>query len=98
MLSLVQTYGLSHVCARSEFENIGSFVSADSQAPNFNFPYLDIYFDQENINLENIQSYQEDIDQEKNIKFYFRGARDQELKFQNLFEYLLSTSVHGTGL
>ena len=110
MLSLVKTFGLSHVCARSEFENIGAFVSADNTKPNFNFPYLDIYFyDERLFNQQDLTSFpgkgfeifspfQIENHQEKSIKFYFRGAKDQELEFQNLFEYLLVTSLHGKGL
>lgn len=104
MLSLVKRYGLSHVCARSEFENIGPYVSDDNSRPRFNFPYLDIYIYQENTSQEYTRevfgeifpSFRKDY-QEKNIKFYFRGAKDEDLEFQNLFEYLLSTSLHGRG-
>ena len=105
MLSLVKTFGLSHVCARSEFENIGAFVSAAYSKPNFNFPYLDIYFYDERLfnpkdpkDFEILSSFLVENHKEKNTKFYFRGAKDQELEFQNLFEYLLLTSLHGKGL
>ena len=39
MLILVNEYGLSHVCALPEFENIGKLAYLP-----YNFPYLDIYF------------------------------------------------------
>ena len=38
MLMLVNEYGLSHVCALHEFQNIG-----DPLYEPYNFPYLDIY-------------------------------------------------------
>ena len=92
MLSLVQTYGLSHVCANKEFENIDdwsrvAYLTVDHSEPNFNFPYLDIYLSQKNI-------YRDQFD----IMFYLRGSKNIELKFQNLFEFMLFTSLHGKGL
>ena len=94
MLLLVQTYGLSHVCANTEFENIDDWSSANQTSfydPTFNFPYLDIYLSRE------IFSYFLDREQ-FHIKFYLRGTKDQELKFQNLFEFMLFTNLHGIGL
>ena len=45
MLSLVNKYGLSHVCADPEFENIeyfGDEKGGDREIP-INFPYLDMH-------------------------------------------------------
>ena len=39
MLMLVNEYGLSHVCALREFQNIGDSLYKQR----YNFPYLDIY-------------------------------------------------------
>ena len=85
MLSLVQTYGFSHVCANAEFRNIDDVQSTDG-AYNFNYPYLDIF-------LYTNKSRNDRL----NIELYFRGIKNQELKFQNLFEYLLWTSSQRTG-
>ena len=46
----------------------------------YNFPYLDIYLSD--------PSY---VD----IEFYYRGAKERNLKFRNLFEYLLSEASNG---
>ena len=98
MLFLVKKYGLSHVCANSEFKNIEDFAldgdddvtSLDAQVSrfvsNFNFPYLDIYFKKQ-ANIEWSNAFK--------IEFYFRGRKHQEIELQNLFEYLLWTSLHG---
>ena len=98
MLFLVKKYGLSHVCANSEFKNIEDFaldgdddVTILSQVSphfvsNFNFPYLDIYFKKQ-ANIEWSNAFK--------IEFYFRGRKHQEIELQNLFEYLLWTSLHG---
>ena len=80
MLMLVNLYGLSHVCAFDEFENIGVLTRPNDYP--YNFPYLDIYFP----------------DPRKSaIEFYYRGARDRNLKFKNLFEYMLWNSLNGQG-
>ena len=76
MLMLVNEYGLSHVCALREFENIGVSLH---ELP-YNFPYLDIYLSG---NLK--------------VEFYYQGTKDRKLKFENLFEYLLSTASNGRG-
>ena len=87
MLSLVNKYGLSHVCANPEFENIenrGDGKDKDRDIM-FNFPYIDMHFKLNN-NRDAI------------IEFFLRGTKDKELEFQNLFEYLFWTSLHGPGL
>ena len=86
MLLLVQEYGLSHVCANSEFKNIEDFGS-NSSFLNLNYPYLDIYFKKSDVHGNIYQTFE--------IEFYFRGTKHQELKFENLLEYLLWTSLHG---
>ena len=75
MLILVNKYGLSHVCASQEFQNIDIEMSAEP----FNFPFLDIYL-----------TYYDSL----SIDFYYRGAKDRTIKFENLFEYLLSTALN----
>ena len=92
-LYLVQRYSLSHVCPKSEFKNIEDLPGNENYTPKFNYPYLDIsihYVPGFELGLEHF-----------GIEFYFRGAMDQDLTakltFSNLFEYLLSTSSHGTG-
>ena len=78
MLMLVNKYGLSHVCALPEFQNIEKQVFTLA----YNFPYLDIYLpDHSNSRIE----------------FYYRGAKDRNIKFKNLFEYLLWTADNGKG-
>ena len=79
MLILINQYGLSHVCALQEFENIGNQIF--SELP-YNFPHLDIYLpDPSNSKIE----------------FYYRGAKDRNIQFKNLFEYLLSTAENRKG-
>ena len=80
MLLLVNKYGLSHICALPEFENIG--IVEASRLP-FNFPYLDIY-----LSYDESRSY-------SNIEFFYRGAKDRKLELRNLFEYLLWTALNG---
>ena len=47
MLSLVNKYGLSHVCADPEFKNIEYFGDGkDGNRDIFNFPYLDMHFNE----------------------------------------------------
>lgn len=86
MLKLVNKYGLSHVCASNEFENIENRLGILGDT--LNFPHLDIY-------VSYPWSY-------KQIEFYFRGTNDQDLSqrmiFQNYFEYLRSTSMNGPGV
>ena len=48
----------------------------------YNFPYLDIYLSK---------------GQNLTIEFYYRGAKDRNLKFKNLFEYLLWSASSGKG-
>ena len=87
MLSLVNKYGLSHVCANLEFENIendGDGKDGDRDIM-FNFPYIDMHFKLNN-NRDAI------------IEFFLRGTKDKDLEFQNLFEYLFWTSLHGAGV
>ena len=84
MLMLVNHYGLSHVCAFDQFENIEVLNTAGEISRTFpyNFPYLDIYFS--------------DL-QYQAIEFFYRGARDRKFKFKNLFEYMLWNSLNGQG-
>ena len=77
MLILVNEYGLSHVCALPEFENIEKLSGRQTKLP-YNFPYLDIYFPSN-----------------KTIEFYYRGTKDRTLKFKNLLEYLIWTTLNG---
>ena len=83
MLMLVNKFGLSHVCALREFQNIGTVLYTPDYpfiyAP-YNFPYLDIF----------LSGY-------LRIEFYYRGTKDRKLKFKNLFEYLLWTTSNGKG-
>ena len=84
MLSLVNKYGLSHVCANREFQNIeywGDGKDDGDRDSLFNFPYIDMHFSNGSI-----------------IEFYFRGTKERSLKFQTLFEYFLSIKNHGIGL
>ena len=92
MLSLVNKYGLSHVCADPEFKNIEYFGDGKARK-NFrvtpiNFPYLDMHSKPEfsDKNLTRID-----------IEFYLRGTKDKMWEFKNLFEYLYWTSLHGAG-
>ena len=81
MLILVNKYGLSHVCALQEFKDIGTndlSMTKVTLMP-YNFPFLDIY-------LSNTSGFN------SIIEFYYRGTKDQNLKFKNLFEYLFSTA------
>ena len=97
MLSLVNKYGLSHVCANREFQNIeywGDDKDDGEREYLFNFPYIDMYFSKEHIEGSASTRWAE----ESKIEFYFRGAKERRLKFRNLFEYFLSTTLHGTGL
>ena len=73
---LVNKYGLSHVCALHELENIGISLHIKP----YNFPYLDIYLSKT---------------QNLTIEFYYRGAKDRNLTFKNLFEYLLWSASNG---
>ena len=85
MLMLVNHYGLSHVCAFDQFENIEVLNTAGEISRTFpyNFPYLDIYLPDSRTSA---------------IEFYYRGARDRRFKFKNLFEYMLWNSLNGQGL
>ena len=80
MLILVNKYGLNHICALPEFQNIGSVQH--NNLP-YNFPYLDIY-----LSYDESRSY-------SNIEFYYRGAKDRKLQLRNLFEHLLWTALNG---
>ena len=87
MLSLVNKYGLSHVCANPEFQNIEHMLDGKlgDRTIMLNFPYLDMRL-------------REDDHSEKNYEFFLRGTKDKEIEFENLFEYLFWTSLHGPGL
>ena len=91
MLILVKKYGLSHVCALQEFTDMPNALwsrpnpyglRAKLMAES-NFPFLDIY-------LSNT-SYKWEGQYNSTIEFYYRGTKDQNLTFKNLFEYLFST-------
>ena len=89
MLSLVNKYGLSHVCADREFKNI-EYVG-DGKGSGFtpiNFPYLDIKLKPDFVDGSLAKL---------NIDFFLRGTKDNSWKFQNLFEYLFWTNLHGAG-
>ena len=98
MLLLVQTYGLSHVCAKNEFvrnfEDLND-GSTETWITNLTFPYLDIYLQ---IDKNKGTNGWETSLQWRNIEVYFRGAKNQQLKFRNLFEYLQWASLHGIRL
>ena len=101
MLSLVNKYGLSHVCANPEFENI-DFL----RQYNYNFPYLDIYLKKENLpydDLPDSEIFGRDCESElrtefsRSIEFFLRGTKDKDWEFKNLFEYLFWTKSHRPG-
>ena len=96
MLKVVQKYGFTHVCAYREFEIKldPSIKNQPTEAeykatwrPYLNYPYLDFYIKRRR-DIERVD-----------IEYYYRGTLDQEREpeFQNLFEYVLSRSVAGTG-
>ena len=87
---LVNRFGLSHVCAIEEFENIGKPV--DSRFKPYYFPYLDTYL---SIDYNYFGSYL--MIENIKIEIYYRGAKDRKLKFKNLFEYLLWSASSGKG-
>ena len=89
MLSLVNKYGLSHVCADPEFKNI-EYIGDGKRFREIpiNFPYLDIYSKPEIVYEALTRIY---------IEFFLRGTKDKVWEFQNLFEYLYWTSLHGAG-
>ena len=93
MLYLVNKYGLSHVCADPEFENIEYYgdQKGGREIP-INFPYLDMHAKPE------FSSKLPEKLTGINIEFFLRGAKDKVWEFQNLFEYLFWTSLHGPGL
>ena len=78
MLMLINEYGLSHVCAFEDLQNIG--ISRERTDTPLYFPYLDIYLPDPSKSA---------------IEFYYRGARDRNFKFKNLFEYVLWTGLYG---
>ena len=80
MLLLLNKYGLSHVCALEEFQNIG----IPSQRLPYSFPNLDILLPG-GLGLRFGHS-------DSAIEFFNRGAHDRQLEFNNLFEYLLSAA------
>ena len=92
MLSLVNKYGLSHVCADPEFENIEYLgdQKGDREIA-INFPYLDMH-----VKPEFYREWPE-ILAGINIEYFLRGTKDKVWEFQNLFEYLFWTSLHGSG-
>ena len=95
MLSLINEYGLSHVCGSPEFVDIGKAAVDDDFSFTFNFPYLDILLRNNGWPIRNGQCY---FPTEFNLEFYLRGTKTQKLKFENLYEYLLSLSYNGPGL
>ena len=105
MLSLVNKYGLSHVCANREFHNIEYWEDGKKGDDNeerevlYNFPYIDLHFsfvkDPPNQTWTDVVLFGP---HESEIEFYFRGTKERSLKFQNLFEYFLSIAEHGIGL
>ena len=95
MLILVKKYGLSHVCALQEFKAIGGNAvwNAVMLMP-YNFPFLDIYLSNTSVRIQSEPSEPPEPQSEPNsiIEFYYRGTKDQNLTFKNLFEYLFSTA------
>ena len=94
MLSLVNNYGLSHVCANQEFENveIGRNI-------NYNFPYLDMYLKEEYLSPSDwpdLTSTEFSI--RRSIEFFLRGTKDKDWEFQNLFEFLFWIRYQRSGL
>ena len=103
MLSLINQYGLSHVCGSPEFLDIGKGLIDDGDfAMTFNLPYLDIllknngWIDGNRGCLPIYGSMVEGSGFE--LEFYLRGTRTEKLKFENLYEYLLAMSFNGLGL
>ena len=95
MLFLINEYGLSHVCGSPEFVDIGKATSIVVDGDfTFNFPYLDILLKNSGWPIRNGKCY---FPTEFNLEFYLRGTKKQKLKFQNLYEYLLSLSFNGYG-
>ena len=75
MLSLVNKYGLSHVCADPEFKNIekesdGKQIKPDQRYVLFNFPYLDMHIDGDHFTGGN----------DTNFEFFLRGTKDKKNK------------------
>ena len=105
MLSLINEYGLSHVCGSPEFVDIGKATSIVVDGDfTFNFPYLDILL-KNNEWIEGptgqcmpILGYMRYMDPSFELEFYLRGTRTEKLKFGNLYEYLLAMSFNGLGL
>lgn len=96
MLSLINKYGLSHVCGSPEFVDIGTgVVDDDDLVMTFNFPNLDILLKNTGWRYINGNCFPH-LDFE--LEFYLRGTRTQKLKFENLYEYLLAMSFNGSGL
>ena len=88
MLSLVNKYGLSHVCADPEFKNIEYIGDGKRfREIKINFPYLDMH----------LKVFTHTGSPRINIEFFLRGTKDKVWEFQNLFEYLYWTSLHGAG-
>ena len=90
MLSLINKYGMSHVCGSLEFVDIGKAFFDDDFAITFNFPYLDILLKNTDCSWA--------WPRNNYLEFYLRGTRTQELKFKNLYEYLLALSFNRSGL
>ena len=84
MLLLVNKYGFSHVCAFPELKNIGD----EMWGLPFNFPFLDIHLSYRMIRDRVYHPV-------PTIEFYYRGAKDRNLQWRNLFEHLLSTALIG---
>ena len=90
MLLLVNKYGLSHVCALEEFQNLG--IPSD-RLP-YNFPNLDILFPL-GLRSSPSDSCFDSCFNSAAIEFFYRGVHDRQLEFNNLFEYLLWTASNG---
>ena len=84
MIMLVNKYGFSHVCAFPELKNIGDEMF---RLP-FNFPFLDIHLSYRMIRDRVYHPV-------PTFEFYYRGAKDRNIKYRNIFEYLHSTTVDG---
>ena len=92
---MLNKYGLSHVCANREFENIEIY-----QKYNYHFPYLDMYQKKENLPEDERTDWCQTelcIQFPRSIEFFLRGTKEKNWEFKNLFEYLFWTKSHRPG-
>ena len=86
MLKNINSYGLSHLCAFSNFEPAEKYIGHMAVS----YPFLDIYLkiDRANFILEIMQG---DI----HVEFYSRGNKYYKTSFNNLFEYHIFNEQSG---